>query len=116
MTNEEWLTVYVTDNTADAHIVAGRLQHEGIPSWVNEPIGRSALMLTVGSLGEVTVLVRPEDYERALAVLAEDVTPELEDSTGDVVLRWSDGTPDAANGQDDHESQNDDEYDDEYPE
>lgn len=108
--SQEWLTVYVTHNLTEAHIIAGRLQHHDIRCWVNEPIGRSALGITVGSLGEVSVLVSPEDYERALALLEQDASSQLPDSTGDVVLRGFDDSPY------DEESEYDDEYwDDDVP-
>jgi hypothetical protein len=67
-----WMVVYETYNLPDAHIVAGRLQNEGIPSFIyNEPFG-SVMGLHIGAIGVIKVLVNPADYERANAILAVD--------------------------------------------
>lgn len=68
-TGPSWSVVYTTYNLSEAHIVAGRLENEGIHAWVHqEPMG-SAMGITVGRLGEVRVLVAEPDYEAALAIL-----------------------------------------------
>ena len=68
----EFMVVYVAGSDPEAHNVAGRLQSEGVPTWVHqEPVG-SAYGITVGPLGEGRVLVRSDDYERALAILEQD--------------------------------------------
>jgi len=67
--NPAWSVVFTTYNVAEAHIVAGRLQSEGIHAWVHqEPMG-SAIGITVGPLGEVRVLVNEADFEAALDIL-----------------------------------------------
>ena len=84
----EFMVVYVASSDPEAHIVAGRLQSEGIPTWVHqEPVG-SAYGITVGPLGEVRVLVRSDDYERALAILEQDpdtdtLLPDADDMSED---------------------------------
>lgn len=80
-----WMVIYVTDNSPDAHIVVGRLETEGIRSWVYQEAAGSAFGITVGALGTVQVLVNPEDYERAKAILAIEYSDEawLEDGTDD---------------------------------
>ncbi len=73
-----WMVAYIASSEPEAYIVAGRLESEGIQAFVHqEPAGR-AYGLTVGPLGEVKVLVLPEDYDTALAILEEDV-----DTSGD---------------------------------
>jgi hypothetical protein len=80
----QWMVVLVTNNPMEAHVVAGRLDSEGVPAWVHqEPYG-SAMGLTVGKLGEVRVLVKYEDYDRAVDILDSgdyDELPEDVDQT-----------------------------------
>lgn len=80
-----WMVVRVTDNSPEAYIIVGRLETEGIRSWVYQEAAGSALGITVGALGAVQVLVNPEDYERARAILDIDHTDEawLEDGSGE---------------------------------
>jgi hypothetical protein len=79
------MAVYVTDNSPEAHIIVGRLESEGIRSWIYQEAAGSAFGITVGALGTVQVLVNPEDYERAKAILAIEYTDEpwLEDGLDD---------------------------------
>lgn len=73
----QWMVVRTTYNPGEANIIAGRLQSEGIGAWVHqEPFG-SAMGITVGPLGEVKVVVDSIDYDRALAILDEDVSIDL---------------------------------------
>ncbi len=81
----QWMVVHATDNLSEAHIIAGRLKNEGIPSWVHQQPGASGLGITIGLFGEVRVLVNTEDYERAVQILEIDVDPPLlEDDLSDV--------------------------------
>jgi hypothetical protein len=83
----DWVVVFVTDNLPEAHIVSGRLDYEGIPSWVFQEPGAAAWGITVGILGEVRVLVNAHDYERAQSILQHDAAPpELEATTDDIRL------------------------------
>lgn len=69
-----WMVAFNTYNEPEAYIVAGRLESEDIHSWLyREPLG-SAMGISFGPLGEVRVLVAPEDYQRALDVLAVDMS------------------------------------------
>ena len=78
------MIVYETSNDTEAHIVAGRLQVEGINAVVHRQPGAAALGITIGLLGSVTVLVRPVDYEQALAILDPDYPDELPETTDDI--------------------------------
>lgn len=71
-----WMSVYETDNSPDAYIVVGRLETEGIKSWVYQEAVGSAMGITIGPLGAVLVLVNPDDCERAVALLAVDLSDE----------------------------------------
>lgn len=76
-----WMVVYIAYSEPEAYIVAGRLQTEGIPTFVQqEAIGR-VYGLAGGPLGEVKVLVSPNDYDRALEIL--DDTDESDDDEAD---------------------------------
>jgi hypothetical protein len=77
----QWMVVYTTYGLPEAHIVAGRLESEGIPAMVHQMPGANALGIRIGSLGEITVLVRAEDYATALMILEPDA---LADSTDDI--------------------------------
>jgi hypothetical protein len=80
-----WMVVYTTYNAPEAHIVAGRLQSEGVKAWVHqEPFG-SAMGITFGQLGEVRVVVNAEDYDTALAILNEPIDPLLSDEDDDLL-------------------------------
>jgi hypothetical protein len=92
--SNEWIAVYITHNLPEAHIVAGRLEYEGIPAMVNQAIGRSAIGITIGRMGEVAVLVHPADYDRALEILDPEGPDELPDSTADVTYHWDDDLED----------------------
>jgi hypothetical protein len=75
MNSHEWMIAYLADNEADAHIVAGRLQSEGIESWVYHETFSRVTGIGVGAMAAPKVLVRPADYERAQAILNND--PEM---------------------------------------
>lgn len=83
--NSDWMIVYVTYNLADAHIVAGRLESDDIPTFIYREPGASALGIHIGRLGEIKVLVSPADYDRAQAVLFPDEPDSLPDETGRTV-------------------------------
>ncbi len=59
----------MTHNTSEAHIVAGRLRSEGIPTQILTYAGGAALGITVGVFGEVRLLVPADEAERARAIL-----------------------------------------------
>jgi hypothetical protein len=89
------MIVYETSNDTDAHIIAGRLQVEGIQAVVYRQPGAAALGITIGRLGSVTVLVRPSDYERSLSLLEPDELDELPQTTDDITyLGLEDDEPD----------------------
>ena len=86
--NPEWMIVYITNNLSDAHIVVGRLESENIKAIIDHMAGRSAMGLTIGSWGEVRVLVHPNDYEQAVALLEPETPEELADTTQEIQYIW----------------------------
>lgn len=95
----EWISVYLTHNPTEAHIVAGRLKHEGIQAMVHQEAGASAIGINIGNLGEVKVLVHPEDYDEALAIIDPEEPEALPETTDDIVYMMFDDEED----DDDHE-------------
>lgn len=79
----EWMVAYVTHIITEAHIIVGRLQHEGIPAIIDHMAGRDAIGLTIGTWGEVRVLVHPENYDAALMLLFPEDADALDDGTQD---------------------------------
>ncbi|MBK8021437.1 MAG: DUF2007 domain-containing protein [Chloroflexi bacterium] len=72
---DDLMVVFTTNNSGEAHIVAGRLQSEDIPTAIAQEPAGSALGIQIGLLGDIKILVRAADYERAAAILAEDAEP-----------------------------------------
>ena len=64
-----WWVVFETHNTSEAHIVAGRLRSEGIPTQLLPYAGGAALGITIGVFGEVRLLVPAEEVKRARTIL-----------------------------------------------
>ncbi len=66
----EWLVVYQSYDSMDAHIVKGRLEHEGVPAMIlSDPFG-NAMGIHIGAIGIFRVLVAPKDFATAEAILA----------------------------------------------
>ncbi|MBL8164978.1 MAG: DUF2007 domain-containing protein [Anaerolineae bacterium] len=83
-TQPEWIVIYSTHDYAEAHVIAGRLQVEGIRAMVHQQSGAAAFGITVGILGEITVLVHPKDEERALDILEPAEPDALPDTLDDI--------------------------------
>jgi len=79
------MVVYTTYSLPEGYIVAGRLESEGIPAMVHQMPGANALGIRVGNLGEITVLVRDDDYWRALMILEPDSPVLLPDGDDDII-------------------------------
>lgn len=85
-----WWVVFETHNIGEAHIVAGRLQSEGIPNQILTYAGGAALGITIGMFGEVKILVSPSDYERAIELLHPESPQQIEKDTGSTQIIWED--------------------------
>lgn len=93
----EWQVVYTTTSLPDAHIIAGRLQYEGIACWIHQPIGSNAIGITIGPLGTISVLVNPADYDDACDILYHeetDISAELPDFSDDYYISGLDDDDD----------------------
>lgn len=68
---EELVLLVSEQGEANAQILAGLLESEGIEAMLKSQQTFSALPFTVDGMGEVRVLVRKRDLERARAIIAE---------------------------------------------
>ncbi len=79
-----WKVIYSAANDAEAAIVAGRLEAEGIETFVHrEATGGLATGVYLDAFGEVSVLVHPDDVDQASAILDEDMSDESLDDQDD---------------------------------
>lgn len=67
-----WKTVAKTPGITPAHIIAGRLQAEGIPARAWQEAAGQAIGLTVGLLGTGHVQVPEEYFDQATELLKSD--------------------------------------------
>jgi hypothetical protein len=89
----DWVVVYTTAVFPEAHIIAGRLQSEGIEPYIHTQPGASAMGITLGTFG-ISVLVRPADYDAAMLLLHgepdNDDDDLLPDTTDEQIIIWDD--------------------------
>ena len=71
MDEEGWHEVRCVSGMTHAKIIVGRLEAEGIASRLKYEAAGVIYAITVDGLGEVKILVPPEDWERAQAVLSQ---------------------------------------------
>jgi hypothetical protein len=84
----EWSVIYTASSIPEAQIVAGRLHAEGINALVNYPVGSSAMGI---HLGNISVLVRPDDYQAGHKILFADdydMPAELPEGYDDALYDW----------------------------
>lgn len=67
--NPEWVSIFITHDLQEAHIIAGKLRVHEIESMIQTVPGASALGLTLGNWGEINVLVEPTIYDAAYDIL-----------------------------------------------
>ncbi len=72
----ELVSVGTADGQVEAEIIKGLLTANGVDVWLSQESAGTAIGLTVGSLGEVEIMVRAEQAEDARALL--DEGPEQE--------------------------------------
>ena len=74
----DFVTVATFDFSTDAHIALGRLQAEGIDGHLmDEHLVQTDLLYSI-AVGGIKLQVAPEDAERALAILAQDHSNEID--------------------------------------
>lgn len=71
MDEDRWRQVCSVSGLTQARIVAGRLEAEGIPSSLKYEAAGVIYAITIDGLGEVRILVPSDDWDRAMAVLAQ---------------------------------------------
>lgn len=81
----EWMIVYTTHDLTEAHIVAGRLEVEGIKSLIQRETLGALYGFLAGPLSEVNIAVHPDDYQHALELLEPDDYYPLADGTDDII-------------------------------
>lgn len=86
----EWVAIFVTHNLQEAHIISGKLQTFDVPAMVHTVPGASAIGITVGNLGEIKVLIHPNDYDKASNILFGTDVDQLESSTDKTQYIWQD--------------------------
>jgi hypothetical protein len=69
--NNEWVALEYVPGDLQSEILRGLLEAQGIPVILSQESAGRAIGLTVGPLGEVTILVRAEDLQEAQRVLAD---------------------------------------------
>jgi hypothetical protein len=80
-----WKVVYVAHSEPEASIVAGRLETQGIETYIHrEATGGLAYGVYLDPLGEVSVLVQPDHFDRAAALLDEEGSDDLSDDDAGV--------------------------------
>jgi hypothetical protein len=92
--NSEWMIAYVTHDITDAHVVLGRLKSEGIMAIIDHMAGMHALGVTLGNMGEIRVLVYPQDYDQVMDLLYPEAADELPDSTDHIIYDWDEDNDD----------------------
>ncbi|MBN1380664.1 MAG: DUF2007 domain-containing protein [Deltaproteobacteria bacterium] len=70
MNDEQWECIFKTNGITNAHIVAGRLEAEGIPTQLKYDVAGTIYAVTIDGLGEVKILVPAVYRKSAEAVLS----------------------------------------------
>ena len=86
MTDEEWVVIDQTAGMLQAELLRGLLEAEGISVVLLQEGAGRAIGLTVGTLGRVQMLVKPEDAPRARQALDEyyrELSTPVEGDTGE---------------------------------
>jgi hypothetical protein len=78
-----WEVVAVANGLAEAAIICGRLESEGIPARMHQEPAGVAIGLTMGLLGQARVLVPEPLTEQALEILSQSNQPWAEDEDED---------------------------------
>ncbi len=65
---ERWTDIYTTYDESEAAIISGFLENEGISCRV-ESSKVSQIPVSVGKIGEIRILVHPEDFDKAAKIM-----------------------------------------------
>jgi hypothetical protein len=69
MDHESWSVAVTASGMAEAQVMAGRLEVEGVPVRLRYDVAGSLYGITVNGLGAVKILVPEEYVEQARAIL-----------------------------------------------
>lgn len=72
MNDDNLICVATFPNDAEAHIVAGMLEAEGIPTVLDNQIFSSLYPIGFNSIGAIRLMVRRCDSDRALNLMERD--------------------------------------------
>jgi|GEM_PF-1052926 len=86
----EWITIFITNNLQEAHIIAGKLRAYDIESMIHTVPGASAIGITFGNLGEIKVLIESKLYDKAYDILFPNDMDQLESNTDKIQYIWND--------------------------
>jgi hypothetical protein len=67
---ESWQVVFCASGMTQARIIAGRLESEGIAAHLQYDAVTNIYAITIDGIGEVRILVPPEDAGRAREILS----------------------------------------------
>ena len=70
MDDEKWEVIFSTSGVTNAHIIAGRLEAEGVPTQLKYDIAGMIYAITIDGLGEVKILVPGIYREEAQKILS----------------------------------------------
>lgn len=73
---DNWEVVHISSGLLHANIVKGRLETEGIPTRLSYEAAGEIYAITVDGLGEVRILVPPEEAAHAREILAQSFREE----------------------------------------
>lgn len=82
MNDDNWVVVYAASGMAQAAIVQGRLETEGIQVQLRYEAAGQIYGITIDGLGEVKVLVPEADAETARQVLSQTYSDDEMDWEG----------------------------------
>lgn len=74
-----WEVVALANGLAEAAIIQGRLEAEGVPARVHQEPAGVAIGLTIGKLGQAKVMVPEPLVQRALDILGQPIETLEED-------------------------------------
>lgn len=70
--SEEWVVLTYAKTQAEAHIIKGKLESEGIPVIIQQEAIGKIYRLTVDGLGEIRILIPGKFKKLALSILYPD--------------------------------------------
>jgi len=79
---ESWQVVFCASGMTQAQIIAGRLESEGIATHLQYDAVTNIYAITIDGIGEVRILVPPEDADRAREILAHNWEKEYPEGEG----------------------------------